>query len=250
MTQIFDCLGQGWTPVIGDPTIFGWLTVISYLICAVLAAMVWNSRHERTLRRFWAIVMVLMLALALNKQLDLQTAFTATARCWFETMGWYDVRRFAQLVFIIVLIAAVFLLYRRGTILMRRHRRTHGLALLGLGIVAAYVVIRASSFHLVDLLGSKSVMGISMNFLLENIGLLLIAINAIGLLSGRIRPGERRAAAAARQSASVAAGAARVAGGQRPLAGGVPQQTPGPEGGKSTQATKPPPGFPLEPRGH
>lgn len=185
---MFTCLGADWTPTIGDPTIFGWITVLAYLVCAILSVMVWNSRNERVLRRFWALMSLVLGFLALNKQLDLQSAMTATGRCLFRQLDIYEQRSFAQLVFVIVLAAVVFLLYLRGMRAMRRYRRSHGMAMLGLGFVALYVLIRATSFHAVDMLGSQQVMGISVNFLLENFGLVLIAINAIGLLRGRIRP--------------------------------------------------------------
>lgn len=238
---MFTCLGADWTPTIGDPTIFGWITVLAYLVCAILSVMVWNSRNERVLRRFWALMSLVLGFLALNKQLDLQSAMTATGRCLFRQLDIYEQRSFAQLVFVIVLAAVVFLLYLRGMRAMRRYRRSHGMAMLGLGFVALYVLIRATSFHAVDMLGSQQVMGISVNFLLENFGLVLIAINAIGLLRGRIRP-------------EIASGAAPLQDGQGPATQRRPVMT-GSGGGPGTTNTgaanpakpKRGPRFPVEP---
>lgn len=194
---MFTCLGADWTPTIGDPTIFGWITVLAYLACAILSVFVWNSRSERVLRRFWALTAIFLGFLALNKQLDLQSAMTGTGRCLFRQFGLYEHRSFVQLVFVIVLAAVVFLLYLRAMQAMRRYRRSHGMAMLGLGFVALYVLIRATSFHAVDLLGSRQLVGISVNFLLENFGLVLIALNAIGILRGRVRPAKPRPRAVA-----------------------------------------------------
>lgn len=238
---MFTCLGADWTPTIGDPTIFGWITVLAYLVCALLSVMVWNSRNERVLRRFWALMSLVLGFLALNKQLDLQSAMTATGRCLFRQLDIYEQRSFAQLVFVIVLAAVVFLLYLRGMRAMRRYRRSHGMAMLGLGFVALYVLIRATSFHAVDMLGSQQVMGISVNFLLENFGLVLIAINAIGLLRGRIRP-------------EIASGAAPLQDGRGPATQRRPVMT-GSGGGPGiadTAADNPAkpkrgPRFPVEP---
>ena len=48
------CIARDWTPTIGDPEITGWLTVISYVMCLVLAVMVlrvfWMSATTRICR--------------------------------------------------------------------------------------------------------------------------------------------------------------------------------------------------------
>ncbi len=74
------CVAQDWSPQIGDPNVTGWLTVVSYLVCFGLAYMVTMRLKGQRGRGLWVIITGLMLFLALNKQLDLQTALTATGR--------------------------------------------------------------------------------------------------------------------------------------------------------------------------
>ena len=62
-----------WRPGIGDPTAVGWATVVFYLV-----------------------------ALGLNKQLDLQSLLTAVGRDIAVAQGWYAQRKGVQLVFVAV----------------------------------------------------------------------------------------------------------------------------------------------------
>jgi hypothetical protein len=50
------CIARDWTPTIGDPEITGWLTVISYLVCLVLAVMVLRRRPARAARGLWLVI--------------------------------------------------------------------------------------------------------------------------------------------------------------------------------------------------
>ena len=97
----------GWTPGIGDPSVLGWLTVVAYFYCAYLAFKV--SRHcfsksdawrERAL---WFGVFVFLLLLGINKQLDLQSFFTASLKYHAHQSGWYEQRRLFQVAFIAVI---------------------------------------------------------------------------------------------------------------------------------------------------
>lgn len=186
VSAIVGCIGAGWTPRIGDPTAQGWITVLAYLICALLALLVLRRMAQPGLRQFWAVTAGLMLLLALNKQLDLQTAFTETGRCLSHAQGWYPWRGYVQMLFIAALGVGLYYALRHGMQMMRGYLPSHRLALFGIGFVAGYVLLRATSFHLIDMVGGRSLVGISMNFILENAGLVLIAVNAVGLLTGRI----------------------------------------------------------------
>ncbi|TWI34522.1 hypothetical protein [Paracoccus sulfuroxidans] len=176
------CIARDWTPQIGDPEITGWLTVVSYLICFVLACLVVARRPAKAAYGLWVVLAVLMLALAANKQLDLQTALTATGRCLAHAQGWYDNRQTVQVVFILGLLLAVSVALVTTLIALRRKLRWNGLALVGLGVLSAFVMVRAVGFHHVDMLINRDFANIKFNFLFENAGLLLIAVNALMLL--------------------------------------------------------------------
>lgn len=139
------------------------------------------GRHgaERAERRFWWIATAVLLFLAVNKQLDLQSLLTMVARCHAALAGWYDDRRGIQKAFIWLVagggVAALGLL----ALLLRGILDRVGLALIGLCFVCGFVVIRAASFHNMDgLLGSMAA-GMKVNWLLELPGPLLVLAVAL-----------------------------------------------------------------------
>lgn len=176
------CMARDWRPQIGDPEITGWLTVLVYLLAFALSARVALRGRGQPGNAFWVGTAALLLALALNKQLDLQTALTAFGRCISHAQGWWEYRRPVQLGFILVLLWGMVWAMRRVMAQMnRRLLRQNRLALVGLGVLCAFVLMRAVGFHLVDSLIGLRIAGIPLNFLFENIGLILIAINALCL---------------------------------------------------------------------
>ncbi|WP_299507539.1 hypothetical protein [Cypionkella sp.] len=132
--------------------------------------------------------MTLMLFLAVNKQLDLQSALTATGRCIAQLQGWYGARRDVQHLVIEVLLVSIVVGLGFGVYLMRQALRRNGAGLLGLAVVAGYVAVRAVGFHHFETLINTHVLDVRANFFLENAGLALIAVNAICLLARRNRP--------------------------------------------------------------
>ena len=183
---VIGCVSEDWMPGIGDPNLTGWLTVLAYLICFVLALRVWQQQEPG--RGFWGLIAILMALLAINKQLDLQSALTAAGRCLAKSQHWYANRRAVQAEFVAGLLALVVVCLLAGLWLQRRHLRDHGLAMVGLAILAGFVTIRAVGFHHIDQMIGLRKFGLSANYLLENAGLLLIAINAVRLLRGQARP--------------------------------------------------------------
>lgn len=188
-TDLRACVAQRWSPEIGDPNLTGWLTVLAYAVCAILAAWVVARAHPGRERKFWVVVTLIMAFLAVNKQLDLQSALTATGRCISQFQGWYDERRSFQRHFIQGLLAIAILGLALSLYLMRRNLRRNALALLGLGIVTAFVAVRAVGFHHFDVVLNASVMDLRYNFIFEVSGLVLIAVNALHNL---VRPRRRR----------------------------------------------------------
>jgi hypothetical protein len=174
-----------WHPGIGDPTAMGWLTVVAYLLAALLcAAAAWRER-EATIRQpgLWAGLAVMLLALGINKQLDLQTLFTQVARDAAMQYGWYAQRRMFQTLFVagiaaIGIIAAI-AIPKAGRVETGPKR----LALAGTVMLMVYVIERAASFHHVDVLINRSVWGAKLNWVLELGGILVVALSAMWSLS-------------------------------------------------------------------
>lgn len=195
------CIADDWTPTIGDPQITGWLTVLAYLGCLALTVLVLKRRPHGVAWGFWLGMAAILTFLAVNKQLDLQTALTATGRCLARAQGWYDDRARVQLGFIAGLIALVLIVLMAVLRSLRGRLRRNGLALLGLAVLCGFVLVRAVGFHHVDRLISMDFASIKFNFWFENAGLALIAVNAIFLLRRGAAPRQgkiRRAAPAAR----------------------------------------------------
>lgn len=184
-----------WHPSIGDPSLVGWITVLAYLATAVLAgrnaragaqqAAWWGAQthgeaqasEARLLSRFWWCIACLLLALGVNKQLDLQTLFTQVLRDLARAQGWYEARRPYQVAFIV----AVGLSSAAGTALlayaMRRVLARVWLGLAGLGLLAGFVLIRAASIHQVDVLLKQG--AVRLNWVLELGAIGVIALSAL-----------------------------------------------------------------------
>ncbi|MBL3586452.1 isopropylmalate isomerase [Rhodovulum sulfidophilum] len=187
MQDIYSCVFGTWQPGIGDPTWQGWTTVAVYLAVAALALRaacraVFPAPSARRERIFWSLVALMLLGLAINKQLDLQSALTATGRCLAKLQGWYGQRRAVQTEFIagigtLSLLSLIGLLW-----LLRGTLRRSAPAIVGLCFVSGFVLIRAAGFHHFDhLLGMPTLLSVRANMVLELTGPLLIAAAALAL---------------------------------------------------------------------
>jgi hypothetical protein len=163
VTLLFHALARtgsgGWEPGIGDNTFFGWVAVLCYFAAAGLCFYAWRKEQEAErgggagLRPvFWLALAVVMALLGINKQLDLQSWVTAVGRDAAREGGWYESRRGVQLVFVLFVLAAgvvsLVLAYRHIQGAWLRYR----LAFLGAAALICFIVLRAASFHHVDVL--------------------------------------------------------------------------------------------------
>jgi hypothetical protein len=177
-----------WRPGIGDPTVVGWLTVVAYLVTAAACYRAAYHRSSPPGRRrteaatFWLVLASLMLLLGINKQLDLQSFLTVAGRQILEKAGLYRERRHYQFAFIIAVASTCLGLFGFFLWIGGRSLRDHWLALIGMGFVLGFVMIRASSFHHVDILLSSRVGGLKWNWIFE-----LGGIGAVGVSAFRAR---------------------------------------------------------------
>lgn len=170
---------EPWRPGIGDPTVMGWVTVMAYFVAA-MACWVAARRGGRRghLWVWWGLASMLVL-LGINKQLDLQSWFTYVGKKTALEQGWYPQRRQIQAAFIGVLVVAAVV---GGMVLLRRLRgatRRFRWALVGTLFLAGFIVIRAASFHHVDLFLKAEVAGVRLNWVLELGGIGIIAFAAL-----------------------------------------------------------------------
>ena len=180
--QLHSCIAERWSPQIGDPNLTGWLTVLVYLFTALLSFAAWHRMAGQPGRMFWAIIVGFLIFLAINKQLDMQSALTIAGKCLAKAQGWYANRRVVQAAFIAVLLIIILIGLIITIFALRGALLVNAFAILGLAIVLSFVMVRAVSIHRFDYFIGLKTLGISNNFLFENFGLTLISLNAIMLI--------------------------------------------------------------------
>jgi hypothetical protein len=181
------CILDRWSGQIGDPHLMGWLTVVLYALVAVAAALVLRQPGavRGRARAFWWLVALAMAFLAVNKQIDLQSALTALGRCIALRDGWYDTRGPFQRMVLAGLGAGALGILALGLYALRRDLRRNLAALVGLAFVAGFVMLRAVGYHGFDALINTRIEGVRLNWVLEWVGPLLIAANARALWRAR-----------------------------------------------------------------
>jgi hypothetical protein len=165
-----------WRPGIGDPTFMGWFTVAAYAAAAILALLVWKKGASRG--RIWFGVALLMAALCVNKQFDLQSLATDLGREVANAGGWYGKRRGVQKWFVVGVIAGSGVFACWFAWRFRDFLKHHKLLSAGLLFLLTFIVVRAISFHHFDVFLKTSFVGLRMNWILELSGIFLIAIAA------------------------------------------------------------------------
>ena len=170
-----------WSPGIGDPSVIGWITVALYAIGA------WQSYRVATLRSsmlgkgersIWWILVFGLAFLCINKQLDLQSAFTEFGRILSKQQNWYEYRRQMQLFFIIGIASIAMFFAIALFFLVRKASFATHLALAGAICLLSFIVIRAVGFHYVDIHLFDDFLGIKLNWVYEIVGICMIIIAA------------------------------------------------------------------------
>jgi hypothetical protein len=176
-----------WRPGIGDPTVMGWVTVCAYLVAAASCCWAaWREPHSHGTRRprpsaFWLVLAGLMVALGINKQLDLQSFITQIGRDLIETQALYAQRQVLQAGFILMVVVVCAVALAAFLWAARRGLQGRWLAILGMLFILGFVVIRAASFHHVDSFLAARLGGVKWNWILE-----LGGIGTVGLAAFRI----------------------------------------------------------------
>lgn len=188
-SELVQCVSARWSPTIGDATIGGWATVGAYglgaLACIARAYLLTRQPSDvRQISGFspqaiWLCFAAFLLALGVNKQMDLQSALTAFGRCLAFDGGWYEARRLVQGLFILGLLASAAII---GWAAMRRMSTFPAelkLAVFGAFLLGLFIILRAASFHHVDFFLKSDVGVIRWNWLLEIGGIVVISLAAL-----------------------------------------------------------------------
>ncbi len=139
----------------GDPTLAGWLITVGYAAVAILCARAaWTAQTRglgdsthRTDVVFWLALGAAVFALAVNKQLDLQSDVTALAKGLAQRQGWYEERRTVQVAFIAMMFGGIVVGIAATVRFVRHVPRDGPLALIGVACVAVFALLRAAQFH-------------------------------------------------------------------------------------------------------
>jgi len=135
---------------IGDPTWIGWSCCAAYLVAALFAVRAARFPSLGWERRFWWTISGLMVVLGVNKQLDLQTNFINQTRHLTTVLGlnpWYQNVRVVMLAAVaLTTVVVLWTVYRRA----RAQSRSAAVAVIGVSVLAVFVVMRISTFYYVD----------------------------------------------------------------------------------------------------
>ncbi len=185
--SLFAAVRDGrWFWGLGDPNVGAILVTGLYFLVSVSCFMVARRFRARgkvpiPATRFWLMVSFLLFCLGVNKQADFQSLLTLLGRDFVRRIGWYEDRRTLQFLFIVVLVVFSVLSVSLIVRWVSRCRWSwhYGLATVGLGIQAAFVVMRAASFHHVDTLLGMRLGELKLNLVFESIGLSVILLAAV-----------------------------------------------------------------------
>jgi hypothetical protein len=155
-----------------------WLAVAGYLVAALLCLRQFGTAASPRERLFWLLAGLVMLVLGINKQLDLQTALTAWGRQMARDGGWYGERRAFQKAFMLGALAAVAVSAAGFAWLVRGLRVPVLVAVAGLCLLGLFVLVRAASFHHIDVAMRTPVLGLKLHTVLELIGIGIVIVGA------------------------------------------------------------------------
>ncbi len=127
----------------------------------------------------WYRLAAIMFCLGINKQADLQSLLTLYGRELLKQAGLYEIHRQIQVMFIIGVMLTAALTSLSALWLARRWSWACRFAAVGLGFQAAFIVIRAASFHHVDILLGTRLGQMKINLLFEPVGLILVLMAAM-----------------------------------------------------------------------
>jgi hypothetical protein len=136
-----------------------------------------------------------MLALGINKQLDLQRLVTRFGRILAIVTHVYSLRRPFQAAFIGLIAIVGLILIAVLASHMRGLRQRYFVALCGMVFLAVFVIIRAASFHYVDRLLGMRFHNVYVNTFLELGGIIWIGAAALTAIrhDRRLNGSENRA---------------------------------------------------------
>jgi hypothetical protein len=170
-----------WQASIAKADAADWITVAAYLIAAVISfqaskqAWLWREPKDNI---FWRVTAGLLMFLAVNELLDLQTLLTAMGRQHAIQYGWYGAHRKVQYVFIVGLSVTAAI---AGIVMLWLTKHTHiavRVALSGLALIGLFILFRAASFHHFNEFLGRGNPAFNWGSIQEMLGILIVAGSA------------------------------------------------------------------------
>jgi hypothetical protein len=147
-----------------------------------------GTRAKITAERWlWKGLVVALAGLGINKQLDLQTALTELGRVLAHGLGFYEHRALVQVGFVLLLALAALAVGAIFALLAWGSPRPTKLAVVGLGVLLLFVLLRAAAFQS-SIVATSGAVEFPAEWLLEVAGLLAIGLGARSRLAGRPPP--------------------------------------------------------------
>lgn len=163
----------------GDHTFFGWMTVLMYFIaCCRTGYQAKVTKANKESGFFWLGLTVLLLVLGLNKQLDLQTYLTDWLRDAAKAHGWYEQRRGYQLLFIMIMGLAIPILLISLRMFLYRSWQNYKITWFGIVLLLIFVLVRAASFHHVDMVFYQAIGSLRYYQALEILAIMVIIVGS------------------------------------------------------------------------
>ncbi len=161
-----------------DHSFFGWMTVLAYFLTSIRTGYKAKAAlHHGKDVIFWLLLTGMIIFLGLNKQLDLHTNLTEVLKEMAKSQGWYGERRKLQVLFIVVLGLSVPIIFLFLRVMLADLWKRYKSIFAGVILLMVFIVIRAASFHHVQLLLYQNIGVIRFYQLLE---LLAIAVIFMG----------------------------------------------------------------------
>jgi len=137
-----------WLSKSGDDTFWSWVITLIYLLTIILSLYyVHNIKTEKTKHFLWISISIFLMALGINKQLDIQILVEMVGRFIAKNLGLLQHRYFIHFIFafslfVIMIAISIFVLIRIRTIIGQSL-----IALSGVTLLTLFVFIRAGSIY-------------------------------------------------------------------------------------------------------
>lgn len=151
------------------------LIVAAYVASAMMSARAAHASRTVAERGFWVVATAMLALLAINKPIDLQTLMIDELRTLARLQGWYEGRRTAQLIFLVIIAAVAVVATLQVGMWVRRIGGAAWVAAAGIATLLLFLVLKiAAHSHLDEWLG-RGVEGLRHGWILELAGCAMIA---------------------------------------------------------------------------